>query len=186
MLFLGYTALLLITPPWPPRMTAHLLLPCRLTPPEHPPPRDGRPMLVGQRRRRSQPTDGDRVWLKRCRGDHDARLAVTQRDRDGVRMRRVGLLVRFAAPDDSCWCDKGPFKCYIVLFSGNFTPTNPPRNANNVEPYIFVTFFFREIWHPPTYCITWQLNGLLNVVTMAIVVILPILLVNIDKIFCVL
>ena len=36
---------------------------------------------------------------------------------------------------------RGPFKSYITLFSGNLTPTPTPRNANNVEPYIFVTLF---------------------------------------------
>ena len=33
---------------------------------------------------------------------------------------------------------KGPFKCYVTLFSGNLIK---PHNANNVEPYIFVTLF---------------------------------------------
>ena len=34
---------------------------------------------------------------------------------------------------------KGPFKWFITFFPGNLTP--PPRNANNVEPYTFVTLF---------------------------------------------
>ena len=82
---------------------AHLLL-SRLTPAEHPPSRDRGTVLIGQRRRRGQSTD--RVRLKRCRGDHDPRLAVAQRDRDSVRMRRVGLRVWFAAPGDSRCRDK--------------------------------------------------------------------------------
>ena len=36
---------------------------------------------------------------------------------------------------------KGPFKCYIMLFSWKFDPHPPSRNANNVEPYSFVTLF---------------------------------------------
>ena len=36
----------------------------------------------------------------------------------------------------------GPFKCYVPLFSWKFEP--PPRNANNVEPFTFVTLFSGE------------------------------------------
>ena len=46
---------------------------------------------------------------------------------------------------------KGPFKCYVTLFSMEFDPHPPPRNANNVEPYTFViNACFRESSHPPT------------------------------------
>ena len=34
----------------------------------------------------------------------------------------------------------GSFKCYVTLFSWKLDPHPPPRNANNVEPYTFVTF----------------------------------------------
>ena len=34
--------------------------------------------------------------------------------------------------------NSAPFKCYVTLFSGIFTPTGP-RNANSVKPYAFVT-----------------------------------------------
>ena len=36
---------------------------------------------------------------------------------------------------------KGPFKCYVTLFSWKFDPHPPPGKANNVEPYIFVMLF---------------------------------------------
>ena len=36
---------------------------------------------------------------------------------------------------------KGPFKCYVTLFFWKFNTHPPPRNANNVEPYIFVMLF---------------------------------------------
>ena len=44
----------------------------------------------------------------------------------------------------------GPFKCYVTLFSREIDPHPPPRNANIVEPYTFVTLFlgmlFWECW----------------------------------------
>ena len=36
---------------------------------------------------------------------------------------------------------KGPFKCYVTLYSREFDPHTPPRNTNNVEPYTFLTLF---------------------------------------------
>ena len=30
----------------------------------------------------------------------------------------------------------------ITICSGKMTPTHPPRNANNIEPYTFVTLFW--------------------------------------------
>ena len=36
---------------------------------------------------------------------------------------------------------KGPFKRYVTLFPMEFDPRPPPRNANNVEPYTFITLF---------------------------------------------
>ncbi len=36
---------------------------------------------------------------------------------------------------------KGPFKCYVTLFFCKLDPHPPPRNANNIEHYTFVTFF---------------------------------------------
>ena len=36
---------------------------------------------------------------------------------------------------------KGPFKCYVTLFSRKLDRHPPPRNADNVEPYTFVTLF---------------------------------------------
>ena len=46
----------------------------------------------------------------------------------------------------------GPFKCYITLLFWKFDTHPPPRNANNVEPYIFVTLFSgkSDILPPPT------------------------------------
>ena len=43
---------------------------------------------------------------------------------------------------------KGPFKCYVMLFSWKLDPHPPPRNANNVEPYTFVTLFSRKFDTP--------------------------------------
>ena len=36
---------------------------------------------------------------------------------------------------------KGPFKCYVTLFFGKLDAHPPPRNANNIEHYNFVTLF---------------------------------------------
>ena len=47
------------------------------------------------------------------------------------------------------WYFKGPFKCYVTLFSGKLDPHPPPRNANNVEYYTFVTLFFGKLDTPP-------------------------------------
>ena len=35
--------------------------------------------------------------------------------------------------------NKGPFKCYVTLFIWKLDPDPPPRNANNIEAYTFVT-----------------------------------------------
>ena len=43
----------------------------------------------------------------------------------------------------------GPFKCYVALFSRKLDPHPPPRNANNVEYYTFVTLFFGKLYTPP-------------------------------------
>ena len=40
-------------------------------------------------------------------------------------------------------------KCYVTLFSWNLDPHPPPRSANNVKPYTFVTLFPKKIGHPP-------------------------------------
>ena len=45
--------------------------------------------------------------------------------------------------------NKGPFKCYVTLFSRKLDPHPPPRNANNVEYYTFVTLFFGKLDTPP-------------------------------------
>ena len=49
---------------------------------------------------------------------------------------------------------KGPFKCYVTLFFGKLDP--PPRNANNIEHYTFVTLFPRksDTPPPPPICVT--------------------------------
>ena len=44
---------------------------------------------------------------------------------------------------------KGPFKCYVMLFFGKSDPHPPPRNANNIEHYTFVTLFLENLT-PPT------------------------------------
>ena len=36
---------------------------------------------------------------------------------------------------------KGPFKCYVMLFSWKLDPHPPPRSANSIEHYTFVTLF---------------------------------------------
>ena len=43
--------------------------------------------------------------------------------------------------NDSC---RGPFKCYVTLFFLKLDPHPPPRNANNIEHYTFVTLFSRK------------------------------------------
>ena len=43
----------------------------------------------------------------------------------------------------------GPFKCYVTLSPRKLDPHPPPRNANNVVPYTFVTLFSQKMWHPP-------------------------------------
>ena len=40
--------------------------------------------------------------------------------------------------------NRGPFKCYVMLFSWKLDPHPPPRNANNIEHYTFVTLFSRK------------------------------------------
>ena len=42
----------------------------------------------------------------------------------------------------------GPFKCYVTLFFWKLDPHLPPRNANNIEYYTFVTLFSQKIRHP--------------------------------------
>ena len=37
--------------------------------------------------------------------------------------------------------EKRPFKCYVTLVSREFDPHPPPRNANNIESYTFITLF---------------------------------------------
>ena len=50
-----------------------------------------------------------------------------------------------------CMLDKGSFKCHVTLFFWKLDLHPPPRNANNIEPYTFVTFFPRKSnTHPPT------------------------------------
>ena len=48
-----------------------------------------------------------------------------------------------------------------TLFSWKFDPHPPPRNANNIEPYIFVTLFSVKADTPPPTpnCVTYHLNG---------------------------
>ena len=43
----------------------------------------------------------------------------------------------------------GPFKCYVTLFFWKLDPHPPPRNANNIEHYTFVTLFSRKSDTPP-------------------------------------
>ena len=46
---------------------------------------------------------------------------------------------------------KGPFKCYVALFFWKLDPHPPPRNANNIEHYTFVTLFSRKSDTPPRF-----------------------------------
>ena len=52
-------------------------------------------------------------------------------------------------------CSKGAIQVLVTLFSGNRTPHPPPRNANNVEPFLHLrNAFFRKIGNPhPHYVI---------------------------------
>ena len=54
----------------------------------------------------------------------------------------------------SC-CTGAIKKCYVTLVSWEFDPYPPPLNADNVEPYTFVTFFLGKLTplshHPPRY-----------------------------------
>ena len=50
---------------------------------------------------------------------------------------------------------RGPFKCYLMLFIWKFNTYPPPRNANNVEPYTFVTFFYENLI-PPLHYVTLE------------------------------
>ena len=43
---------------------------------------------------------------------------------------------------------KGAFKCYVTLFPRKLDPHPPPRNANNIVPYTFVTLFSRKCDNP--------------------------------------
>ena len=45
-------------------------------------------------------------------------------------------------------CVMGPFKCYVTLFFWKLDPHPPPRNANNIEHYTFVTLFSRKSHTP--------------------------------------
>ena len=58
----------------------------------------------------------------------------------------------------SKWCIKGPFKCYITLFFWKLDPHPPPRNANNIEHYTFVTLFSRksDTPHPHLHYVTLE------------------------------
>ena len=49
---------------------------------------------------------------------------------------------------------RGPFKCYVTLFSREFDPHPPPRNANNVEAYTFVTLFSGKADTPTPHDVT--------------------------------
>ena len=42
---------------------------------------------------------------------------------------------------NSQYAPRGQSNFYVPLFSWEFYPHPPPRNANNVEPYTFVTLF---------------------------------------------
>ena len=55
--------------------------------------------------------------------------------------------------------DKGSFTCYVTLFFWIFDTHPPARNANNVDPYIFVTLFSRKsdtLPPPSALCNTWM------------------------------
>ena len=47
-------------------------------------------------------------------------------------------------PHIACVFHKGPFKCYVTVFSWEFYLHPPPHNANNVEPYTSVTIISRK------------------------------------------
>ena len=64
-----------------------------------------------------------------------SKLNITYKD------RRTNIWAREWTKVIDITSHKGPFKCYVTLFPWNLDPHPPPRNANNVEPYTFVTLF---------------------------------------------
>ena len=60
--------------------------------------------------------------------------------------------------------DSRPFKCYVTLLSWKLDPHPLPRNANNIEPYTFVTLFSGKSDPPPPHLryvtLEWPLPGL--------------------------
>ena len=44
---------------------------------------------------------------------------------------------------------RGPCKCFVTLFFWKLDHHPPPRNADNIEQYTFVTYFFPENQTPP-------------------------------------
>ena len=73
----------------------------------------------------------------------------TKIDHGGIQNRyaRFGLdvrrLIHYTTQLSAKWTLSvwGPFKCYVTLFFCKLDPHPPPRNANNIEHYIFVTLF---------------------------------------------
>ena len=73
---------------------------------------------------------------------------------------QIAFLVRVRIPS------KGPFKCYVTLFVWILDPHPPPRNANNVEPYTFVTLFPGKVDTPHHHLryvtLEWPLTRVVN------------------------
>ena len=84
-------------------------------------------------------------------GEHFHRLLLTlfDLDEDILDLPRPPYLVTGEThhalvsqhPFHPAAANQGPLKCYVRLFSWNLDPQPPPRNANNIEPYTFVTLF---------------------------------------------
>ena len=53
---------------------------------------------------------------------------------------------------------KGTFKCYVTLFFCKLDPHPPPRNANNIEHYTFITLFSgkSDTPHPHLHYVTLE------------------------------
>ena len=91
------------------------------------------------------PPDGAGCSRERGRTVAGTTLSVQQRHVVGEQRARHGrrrYVIPLAKFRVSCMV---PFKCYVTLFSCcTFDTHLPPRNANNVEPYTFVTLFFKD------------------------------------------
>ena len=75
--------------------------------------------------------------------DYDLRVYFVEDTSDAL---EVSSISRNSLSLEVC---SGPFKCYVTLFLEILPPTHPPpRNANNIEPYTYVTLFPEDLTTP--------------------------------------